>query len=88
MVASWVCDVTLDLMTTQKMLLQCFFFEDFSDLTSPTSNLIYLAISVVYDACKTILRIHVELFNPSFWLSNIIECVLLYVTCIDWLINP
>ena len=65
MVASLACEVTGIL--TQRSTLLC---EDWSDLTSPTSNHIQdivITISVAYDTLKNIFHACILiLFNPSF----------------------
>ena len=60
MVASWVCEVTEIL--TLKMLLLC---EDYSDVTSPTSNQIPdidIALSVAYDTFEKSFFMHACMF--------------------------
>ena len=48
MVASWVCEVTV-ILTQKSLKFRDSLCEDFNDLTSPTSNIINLTISGVYD---------------------------------------
>ena len=53
--------------THKRNLFSASLCDDFSDLTSPTSNHMHLAISVVYDTFYFFYPCMLILFNPSFF---------------------